>query len=96
MQNARAAAGGARRPHLGHGRWGPKHKEWGRGHPGLRAGEGGTGPLSGGQRTRGDQTGAVSSCVRRSLLPGVQVSAAAMLGWPPMSLITHVAQNRWA
>lgn len=94
MQNARAAAGGARGPHLGHGRRGPEHKERGRGHPGLRAGEGDAGPLPGGQRARDDQAGAVSGCVRRGLLPGVQVSAAAMLGRPPMSLITRVAQKQ--
>lgn len=80
MQNARAAAGGAWRPHLGYGRWGPEHKERWCGHPDLRAGKGDTGALQGCQWTRDDQTGAVSSRVRRSLLPGVQVSAVAMMG----------------
>lgn len=89
MQNARAAAGRARGPHLGHGRWGPEHKVRRRGHPGLGAGEGDAGSLQGHQRTRGDQAGAVSGRVRRGLLPGVQVSAVA-IGGPSRGPCSHV------
>lgn len=88
MQNARAAAGGARGPHPGHGRRGPEHEERRRGHPGLCAGEGDAGSLQGGQRTRDDQTGAVSGRVRRGLLPGVQVSAVAMVAGLSSSIHT--------
>lgn len=64
MQDARAAAGGAWGEHLGHSRRRPKHKDRRCGHPGLRAGEGDAGSFSGRQRSRDDQAGAMSSCVR--------------------------------
>lgn len=80
MQDARAAAGGARGEHLGHRGRGPQHKDRRCGHPGLRAGEGDAGSFSGRQRSCHDQAGAMSGCVRRSFLPGVQVSAVAIAG----------------
>lgn len=80
MQDSRTAAGGARGKHPGHGGRRPQHKEQRRGHAHLRAGEGDEGPLPGGQWARDDQAGAVSRRLRRSFLPGVQVSAAEMHG----------------
>lgn len=74
MQDPRVDAGGARRKHLGHRGRRPQLKVGRRGHAGVRAGEGDAGTLPSGCRTRHDQAGAVPGRVRRSLLPGLQVS----------------------
>lgn len=75
MQDPCAASGGARGKHFGHSRRRPQHEGWWCGHPVISAGQSHTGAFPGCCRTCDDQTGAVSSCVRWSLLSGVQVSA---------------------
>lgn len=79
MSDPRAASGGARWQHPGHGGRRPQCQGGRRGHPGVRARQGDAGALPGRLRARDDQIGAVPCGVRRSLFAGVQVSV--LLSW---------------